>query len=60
MKDTLQIYKNYLFALREKQLHGDKYGDNDELIKIYEDLLGITPDNERKNENETIQPKQKL
>jgi len=41
MKDTLQIYKNYLYALRERQEYGNQYGDTDEIIKMYEDDLGI-------------------
>lgn len=41
MKDTLQMYKNYLYALRERQEYGNQYGDTDEIIKMYEDDLGI-------------------
>lgn len=41
MQDTLQMYKNYLYALREQQEYGDKYGDTDELIKMYEENLNI-------------------
>ena len=41
MKDTLQMYKNYLYALRERQEYGNQYGDTDEIIKMYEDVLGI-------------------
>ena len=36
MKDLLIIYRNYLFAIQEREKFGDKYGDTDELIKIYE------------------------
>ena len=43
MKKDLQLYLNYLYALRERELHGDKYGDTDEIIKMYEELLGIKP-----------------
>lgn len=38
-KDLLIIYKLYLYALREQQEYGDKYGDTDELIKMYEEIL---------------------
>lgn len=41
MKDTLQMYKNYLYALRERQEHGEKYGDIKEIINMYEKDLGI-------------------
>lgn len=41
MKDTLQMYKNYLYALRVRQEYGNQYGDTDEIIKMYEDDLGI-------------------
>lgn len=52
MKDTLQIYKNYLYALREKEKYGDKYGDTDEMIKMYENILEIKPlEKEKKYEN---------
>lgn len=39
-RDLLRLYQNYLYALREKQLYGDKYGDTDEIIKMYEKQLG--------------------
>ena len=39
MKDLLTLYRNYLFALKEREEYGDKYGDTDELIKMYEDEL---------------------
>ena len=41
MKDTLQMYKNYLYALRVRQEYGNQYGDTDEIIKMYENDLGI-------------------
>ena len=41
MKDTLQMYKNYLYALRVREEYGNQYGDTDEIIKMYEDVLGI-------------------
>ena len=50
MKDTLQMYKNYLYALREREEYGDKYGDTDEIIKMYEDILGI----KRKEDTQTL------
>lgn len=41
MKDELQMYKNYLYALREKEKYGNQYGDTDEIIKMYENDLNI-------------------
>lgn len=40
-KDLLEIYKNYLYALKTREEYGEKYGDTDELIKMYEEQLGI-------------------
>ena len=54
--DLLRLYQNYLYALREKQLYGDKYGDTDEIIKMYEDILGIKSN---KNEDEICKIKSK-
>lgn len=50
MKDNLEMYKNYLYALRVREEYGNQYGDTDEIIKMYEDALGIkkpksSPDN---------------
>lgn len=39
--DLLELYKNYLYALDMREKYGDQYGDTDELIKMYEELLGI-------------------
>ena len=44
MKDNLQMFLNYLYSVRERQEHGDKYGDTDEIIKMYEKDLGIKKD----------------
>lgn len=41
MKDNLEMYRNYLYALRVREEYGNQYGDTDELIKMYEDALGI-------------------
>ncbi len=41
MKDTLQMYKNYLYALRVRQEYGNQYVYTDEIIKMYENDLGI-------------------
>ena len=38
-KDLLIIYKLYLYAIQERQEYGDKYGDTDELINMYEEIL---------------------
>ena len=40
-KDLLTLYRNYIFALQERQEYGDKYGDTDEIIKQYEEKLKI-------------------
>lgn len=37
--DLMRLYLNYLFALDQRRLHGEKYGDTLELIKIYEEHL---------------------
>ena len=39
MKD-LQTYRNYLSTLATRQEYGDKYGDTEEIVKIYEKQLG--------------------
>jgi hypothetical protein len=40
-KDLLMLYRNYIFALQERQEYGDKYGDTEEIIKQYEEKLKI-------------------
>ena len=42
--ELLMLYRNYLFALQTREEFGDKYGDTDEIIKIYEKKLGIKND----------------
>ena len=37
--DVLMIYNNYLHTLQYRKEFGDKYGDTEELIKIYEKKL---------------------
>ena len=37
--DLLIIYRNYLFSLQEREEYGSIYGDTDELISMYEDIL---------------------
>lgn len=37
--NELEIYRNYLFALQEREEYGDKYGDTDELMEIYKNKL---------------------
>ena len=54
--DLLRLYQNYLYALREREEYGDKYGDTDEIIKMYEDILGIKSN---KNEDEICKIKSK-
>lgn len=41
MKDQLELYRNYLATLQYHQEYGDKYGDTEELIKIYEEKLNM-------------------
>ena len=45
VKDLLMLYRNYLFAIREREEFGDKYGDTEEIIKEYEKKLKIKKDN---------------
>lgn len=45
IQDLLELYRNYLFSLQEREEHGDKYGDTEELIKMYEKKLGGINDN---------------
>lgn len=40
-KDLLMLYRNYIFALQERQEFGEKYGDTEELLKQYEEKLKI-------------------
>lgn len=47
MEDLIELYKNYLFALREREEYGNKYGDTDEIIKIYEKKLKFVKDKEK-------------
>lgn len=39
LKNIFVIYRNYLFALQERNEFGDKYGDTEEIIQIYENKL---------------------
>ena len=40
MKEYLiNLYRLYLYALQEREEYGDKYGDTDELIRMYEEKL---------------------
>lgn len=51
-KDLFELYKLYLYALKTRQEYGDKYGDTEELIKIYEEKLkneGVLKDKERES-----------
>ena len=42
MKDILVAYRNYLFSLQAREEFGDKYGDTEDLLKMYEKKLGFT------------------
>lgn len=39
MTDLLELYRNYLFAVQNRAKHGDKYGDTEEIINMYERKL---------------------
>jgi len=39
--EPLILYRNYLFALQTREEFGDKYGDTDEIIDMYEEKLKI-------------------
>ena len=51
-KNILEIYRNYLFLVQTREEYGDKYGDTEELQKIYEkkleNVLRLTPINTSK------------
>ena len=38
-EELLKLYRNYIFAIKEREEHGIKYGDTDEIIEIYENKL---------------------
>ena len=40
-KDLLKTYRNYLYSLEERKRSKDKYGDTEELIKMYEKELKL-------------------
>ena len=42
------IYKNYLHSLMYRNEFGDKYGDTEEIIKMYEKKLKLKKDVEDK------------
>ena len=50
MKDLLMLYRNYLFAIQERREYGDKYGDTDELMRMYEEKLKIKSLEKREND----------
>lgn len=58
MKDLLMLYRNYLFAIQERREYGDKYGDTDELMKMYEEKLKIKSLEKRKKLENNIFTKQ--
>lgn len=37
--DLMRVYLNYLFALNERKMYGDRYGDTNLLIKMYEEYI---------------------
>jgi len=39
LTDLYITYRNYLYALQEREEFGDKYGDTKEIIEIYEKEL---------------------
>ena len=38
-EDLINLYLNYLHSIEERKLYGDKYGDTEKLIKMYEEKL---------------------
>lgn len=54
MKDLLMLYRNYLFAIQEREEFGDKYGDTEEIIKYYEKILKIKKNNRTTNDHNII------
>lgn len=52
MKDNIiEIYMNYLHAIRMHEEYGDKYGDTDDIIKYYEEKIDkylLNDDNKKK------------
>ena len=38
-ENIIEIYMNYLYALRIREEYGDLYGDTDEIIEYYESKL---------------------
>ena len=54
MTDLLKTYRNYLFSLQTRAEYGDKYGDTDELIKIYEKKLAKVLGKEKYEERRII------
>lgn len=39
MRNLLITYRNYLYSLQARQEYGEKFGDTQELIDMYEDIL---------------------
>ena len=54
MKDLLMLYRNYLFAIQEREEFGDKYGDTEEIIKYYEKVLKIKKNNGTTNDHNMV------
>ena len=54
MADLLELYRNYLFAVQNRAKYGDKYGDTEELIKIYEKKLAKVLGKEQYEERRII------
>ena len=38
-QEILELYRNYLYSLQEREEYKDRYGDTEELIKMYEEKL---------------------
>lgn len=50
-KDLLEIYKNYLYALKTREEYGEKYGDTEDIIKAYEEELEKNKILKKENKN---------
>lgn len=53
MKNLITLYKLYLYALEERKRYGEKYGDTEEIIEMYEKKLKIKK-KEKNNEFRNI------
>ena len=53
-ENIIEIYMNYLYAIRMHEEYGDTYGDTDEIIKHYEKKLRQYLPNNNDDDNNKI------